>query len=91
MEASELREIKLFNQNVAWLRKNQSVIPQQKEWITHEEASKIIDEEKGRSKDWFHHVRTKGELQVGLDCRRIGKTWEYRRTSIIELKERLTK
>ena len=91
MTAAQERILIELNNNLKWLRQNQSVIPQQKEWITHEEASKIIDEEKGRSKDWFHHVRTKGELQVGLDCRRIGKTWEYRRTSIIELKERLTK
>lgn len=91
MTAAQERILIELNNNLKWLRQNQSIIPTQKEWITHEEASKIIDEEKGRSKDWFHHVRTKGELQVGLDCRRIGKTWEYRRTSIIELKERLTK
>lgn len=91
MTAAQERILIELNNNLRWLRQNQSIIPAQKEWITHEEASKIIDEEKGRSKDWFHDQRTKGELIAGLDCRKIGKTWEYRRTSIIELKERLTK
>ncbi|MDP4256335.1 MAG: hypothetical protein Q8938_20200 [Bacteroidota bacterium] len=81
-----LKELRAFNRNCDWLKK-QSLKDKPEAWVSYEEASKILP----RSKEWYKGKRLiTQQLVRGRDWRTIGNRVEYRLEAIIELKQKLS-
>jgi hypothetical protein len=88
-----LREIRLFNQNVDWLKKQQG--KQGEKWGTWEEAAKILP----RSRQWFKMARlgeiAHGEYKIApklereKDWKMMGREVIYRLAAIEALRNRM--
>jgi hypothetical protein len=88
--------------HIAVMRKVQDALPRPKEWLTYENANKLLD--KPKSKAWFSEQRLGATKRVGGKVYRIeptliqGQDWKmegkevlYKAESILGLKERITK
>lgn len=91
-----LTEIKKFNQNIEWLKKNHQSVPSEipSEWIDLKEVKKIIDRGRTWLKSRMIHAESASQpinynwfLVYGLDWRREGSRIMFKRTSIIRLKD----
>lgn len=101
MTTEALQELKRFNDNIEWLRKNQTKsVPYQNdktaEWIYLEEAKQILN----RGRTWLstrmlepnevqHPMNTNWFLIRGLDWSKEGKLLVFKATSIYRLKSEM--
>jgi hypothetical protein len=100
MEQEALKELKRFNDNIEWLRKNHQSVPTKNhvgaEWIYLEEAKQILN----RGRTWLttrmlepHEVQppmnTNWFLIRGLDWSKEGKLLVFKATSIYRLKSEM--
>lgn len=84
MTQEEISLLKDFNRNVERLLNREA-----DEWGGHEAACKILP----RSKEWYKQKRLAPDpdLLKGVDWRMSGNRIEYKLTSIISLKEKLSR
>lgn len=97
ISASLEREIRQFNKNCEWLKSKRSeLLPQPEQWITYEDAFKIIP----LSKRWFdvqrngttkNGERVEPTLERGTDWKMIGRKPLFNVDSIERLKKELAK
>lgn len=96
-ESDLLIELRAFNKNVEWLKKNRQSVPIENnaaEWIYQAEAQKILN----RSRSWIETRRINAAMQPmntnwflirGIDWQYEGKMLIYRRASILRLKSEM--
>lgn len=93
----QFHEIKLFNKNIEWIKKNRQSVPvENKDWIKVSEAMQLLD--CGRT--WIQTRMVKPEevtapinlnwfLVRGIDWQRKGNQLVFKRESILRLKTEL--